>query len=70
MAKKNNINRTLMFFFSAVGIFASIGIGELFLSGFLLSGPILGVFPLLIHQIVGWTIIVSGFLAVFALFTQ
>jgi len=60
MARKNNL---LNLFFGLVGILGSIGVGEIFLSGQLTNGIILGLPGLremIVHQIVGWTIIGSG----------
>jgi len=46
-----------------VGVVASIGVGELFIGGSMLDGVILGLLPLLVHQIVGWTIIGGSILS-------
>jgi hypothetical protein len=43
----------------AVGIISAIGIGGLFINGTMLNVVLLKLLPLLIHQIVGWTIIIS-----------
>lgn len=46
-----------------VGILVSLAIGDLFTSGETMRG-ILGLFPLIVHQIVGWVIYISTGLAV------
>ncbi|MFW5793871.1 MAG: hypothetical protein ACOCV1_00075 [Bacillota bacterium] len=40
-----------------LGYIAMLGVGGLFASGGALNFPILSLLPLIIHQIVGWTII-------------
>ena len=68
MAKRKN--KFLDIAMWIVGAIASIGIGELFLSGTFLNGMILGVFPLVIHQVIGWALIGSSVLAVIKKFTK
>lgn len=52
-----------------VAVIASIGIGEIFVSGQLASNTIiLKYLPLIVHQITGWVIIGSGVLGVLKIF--
>jgi len=67
MAKKNKILDIAMWI---IGVIASIGIGELFISGTFLNGTILGFLPLIIHQIVGWALIGSAIITAFKKFTK
>jgi phosphotransferase system glucose/maltose/N-acetylglucosamine-specific IIC component len=46
-----------------VAVIASVGIGGLFVSGGFLDVVILKWLPLLVHQIVGWVIIVGALLS-------
>jgi len=62
MVKNKNIfKKFIAWIFLIVGLFASVGFGELFISGYLLNTKIIGMFPLIVHQIVGWIIIIGGF---------
>ena len=49
-------------------VIASIAVGELLISGAVLGGVILGTLPIIIHQIAGWTIILTGVLALVRMF--
>ena len=51
--------RVLKFVMWLVGILAALGIGGLFINGTMTGVIILKWLPLILHQIVGWVIIVS-----------
>lgn len=55
MAKKKSILDWLMII---VGIIVALGIGGLFIKGGFTGVIILSYLPLIIHQIVGWSIII------------
>ena len=47
----------------AVGVITSVGIGGLFISGAFLDVILLKFLPLIVHQVVGWVLVVSALLS-------
>lgn len=56
MAKKNKYLEFLMW---VIGIIVSVGIAGLFINGTFTTVFLLKLLPLIVHQIVGWVILIS-----------
>ena len=65
MRIKKVYNKSFNVIMWIVGIVASLGIGGLFINGTFMN-TFLNFLPLLVHQIVGWTIVAATVLAVIA----
>lgn len=58
MAKRKiRTNKLVDWILTLVSVIASIGVGSLFISGTFMGAVILKFLPLIVHQVVGWTII-------------
>jgi len=60
MAKKFKAKGMMALLMWIVGVIATIGLGELFIRGGFVGGLILGFLPLIVHQIVGWSIVIGA----------
>jgi hypothetical protein len=56
MAKKKLLLKIWMW---VVGVFSALAIAGLFVNGQTLTAPILSIFPLSVHTLVGWGIVIS-----------
>jgi len=55
----------LDWFWMGVNAFVSIGVGGLFIDGAFLNVILLKLLPLVLHQVVGWALVVSTIIALF-----
>lgn len=46
-----------------VGLFVGVGIGGLFLNGTFQTGVLLSLFPMIVHTIIGWVLVVGTLIA-------
>lgn len=60
MAKKKLLNKVSNIVLMLVGVIALIGVGGLFVDGAFLNVVILNWLPLIVHQVVGWIIVVGA----------
>jgi|GEM_PF-3360166 len=60
MTKKKLLNKVSNIVLMLVGVIALIGVGGLFVDGAFLNVVILNWLPLIVHQVVGWIIVVGA----------
>jgi len=63
MKRKYKKNKWVNWLWMVIGLIATIGIGGFFTTGGFLGVPILKFLPLIVHQIVGWSMIVGSIIA-------
>lgn len=70
MAKRKGANALHSVLVGTVGTITSLAIGEAFISGLFTGGLLLSLLPLIVHQVVGWIIVVSTIIALITAMTS